>query len=420
MLQRVVRQLSESGLNAEITVATSASQRDAIVAQLGGKIRVVTEPERRDTFPAIALSSSWLFYERGCGADETVVVMPCDPFTEAGYFETIGRMAEAVRERAADLVLMGIRPTCPSEKFGYVVPEHDRGAECGAAGGDDRGADRVLRVSRFTEKPTAERAAELISEGAFWNGGVFAFTLGYIMGIVRSHVREESFEGIRSRYSEFPKISFDYEVAEKAESVAVVPFGGQWKDLGTWNALAEELGSATVGNVLMDETAEGTCAVNALDIPLLCVGTRNLVVAASYDGILVSDRERSESIRSHADRIHLRPMYEELSWGEYRVVDLQDFPDGVRNVTRRVVLRAGHEIGRRIHRHRDEVWSFVDGEGLAETEGRIVSVGRGSTVCIPAGTIHSLKAVKDLCFIELQTGSEVSDSDAENYPSVFQ
>ena len=225
MVQRVIRQLKESGFSDSITVATSASQRDVIINQLGDEISVVTEPERRDTFPAIALASSYLTHEMHCSADEIVVVMPCDPYTEAGYFETIKRMADAVMDNRAELVLMGIRPTYPSAKYGYVVPVSDNG-ESG-----------IYRVSRFTEKPDVMTAEKLISEGAFWNGGVFAFRLGYMTDIVSRYIQTDTFAGIRSRYGEFPKISFDYEVAERAQSVAVIPFSGGWKDLGTWNTL---------------------------------------------------------------------------------------------------------------------------------------------------------------------------------------
>ena len=212
MVQRVVRQLREAGICDPITVATSRSQRDVVINQLGAGIPVVTEPERRDTFPAIALASSYLACERKCPADEVVIVMPCDPYTEAGYFETIRRMADAVKNDAAGLVLMGIRPTYPSAKYGYVVP---------VPGNDGSG---IYRVSRFTEKPDVPTAGRLISEGAFWNGGVFAFRLGYMTDIVARYIKADTFAEIRSRYGEFPKISFDYEVAEKAQSVAVVPF----------------------------------------------------------------------------------------------------------------------------------------------------------------------------------------------------
>lgn len=268
MVQRVVRQLRETGICDSITVATSQSQRDIIINQLGEEIPVVTEPERRDTFPAIALASSYLAYKRKCSTDEIIIVMPCDPYTETGYFETIRRIADAVKNNVAELVLMGINPTYPSAKYGYVVPVNDV---------QNKG---IFQVSRFTEKPDMITAEKLISEGAFWNGGVFAFRLGYMTDIVTRHIKTDTFSEIRSRYGEFPKISFDYEVAEKAQSVAVVPFAGEWKDLGTWNTLTDELSEHTMGNVITDEESENTHVINELELPIMCIGARNLVIVA--------------------------------------------------------------------------------------------------------------------------------------------
>ena len=240
MVQRVVRQVREAHLTDDITLATNASQLDIIINQLGDSVSVVTEPERRDTFPAIALASGYLKLKKGCPDDEVVVIMPCDPFTESGYFETIGRMVRCVEADVAELVLMGITPTYPSEKYGYVVPVTDHLM-----------AEGSMAVSKFTEKPNVERAKELLEMGALWNGGVFAFRLGYMMEIAQRYVKADSFEEMRSRYSEFPKISFDYEVAEKADSVAVLPYSGQWKDLGTWNTLTDELHHHIIGNAVM-------------------------------------------------------------------------------------------------------------------------------------------------------------------------
>ena len=166
MVQRVVRQLGESSLKtAPVTIATSASQCDFIETQLGAKVDVVTEPERRDTFPAIALAVSYLTSQKGCSRDEVVVVMPCDAFTEARYFETVAEMAALVEQDVADLVLMGIASPHASAEFGYVLPA---AAEEGAS---------YSLVERFIEKPTERRAKELIAKGAYWNGGVFAFRL---------------------------------------------------------------------------------------------------------------------------------------------------------------------------------------------------------------------------------------------------
>lgn len=130
MLQRVVRQIKASGLDASITVATSVSQKDAITTQLGAHVDVVTEPERRSTFPAIALAVTHLLKEKQCSRDEVVVVMPIDPYTESGYFDVIAQMAEAAEKGVADLVLMGIRPTRPSSKFGYIVPDTTPAGGC--------------------------------------------------------------------------------------------------------------------------------------------------------------------------------------------------------------------------------------------------------------------------------------------------
>ena len=125
MVQRVVRQARLANLTEDITLATNASQQDIIVNQLGDSVNLVTEPERRDTFPAIALAASYLKLAKQCADDEVVVIMPCDPYTEVGYFETIGKMVECVKADVADLVLMGIAPTYASEKYGYVIPMHE-------------------------------------------------------------------------------------------------------------------------------------------------------------------------------------------------------------------------------------------------------------------------------------------------------
>ncbi len=403
MVQRVVRQLKEANISEEITVATSISQRDVIVNQLGENISVVTESERRDTFPAIALASSYLAFEKGCKKDEIVVVMPCDPFTEAGYFKTIQQMAEAVEANVAELVLMGIKPTYPSEKFGYVVPVASNKTE------------NIYKVSRFTEKPDVPTAEKLISENAFWNGGVFAFRLSYMMDIVQKYVDYNTFNEIRNHYSDFPKISFDYEVAEKAQSVAVIPFDGEWRDLGTWNSLTEELQDNCIGNVIMDENSRNTHVINELELPIMCIGTENLVVAASSDGILVSEKSKSESIKTYADSLKRRPMYEERRWGEYKVIDMIEFPDGHKALTKQLFLKAGKNISYQVHHHRDEVWTFIDGDGRLILDGVETKVERGVTVSIKKGTLHAVKAVTDLRFIEVQSGDLLVEEDIERF-----
>ena len=403
MVQRVIRQIRESGLSCPVTIATSVSQKDAITNQLGEDVTIVTEPCRKDTFPAICLASAYLEKVAKYGKDETVIVMPCDPYTEGRYFHAIAEMAEAVRNNAADLVLMGIKPTYPSAKYGYVIPRK----QCKT--------DGIYEVERFTEKPDITTAERFIAEGAFWNGGVFAFRLGYMTGIVRKYLAYDTFDEVRSRYAELPKISFDYEVAEKAKSVAVVPYEGEWKDLGTWNTLTDELKERCIGNVVMDEKSENTHVVNELEIPVMCISAKNMVIAASCDGILVSDKAQSENIKHYADSLQRRPMYEERRWGEYKVVDTTEFPDGYKALTKQLKIKAGKGISYQVHRHRDEVWTFIDGEGFLVLDGVVSSIGRGDTVHIKKGVKHAVKAISDLTFIEVQSGDLLAEEDIERF-----
>lgn len=415
MVQRVVRQAREADLTNNITLATNASQLDIITNQLGNTVSVVSEPERRDTFPAIALAASYLRLVKGCADDEVVVITPCDPYTEAEYFHTIGRMVRCVEANVADLVLMGITPTYPSEKYGYVVPE----------AGTISVAEQVeaQMASRFTEKPTTDKAQELLAQGAFWNGGVFAFRLGYMIKIVEKYVSlidsstlcPLDFETVRSHYSEFPKISFDYEIAEKADSVAVVPFEGEWKDLGTWNTLTDELHKPVIGNAVMGTHCENTHIINETQLPIYADGLKDIVVAASPDGILVCSKQHSEEIKKAVENLTPRPMYEERRWGTYRVLDDTKYADGSHSLTKSITLKAGKDISYQIHHHRSEVWTFVEGEGIFVLDGVEKHVKAGDTVIIPIEHLHAIKALTELTFIEVQNGHPLVEEDIDRF-----
>lgn len=412
MIQRVVRQIRGASLTDEVVVATGANQRDATYNQLGELANIVTEPARRDTFPAIMLACAYLAAE-GTPADEPVIVMPCDSYTEDKYFEVIGRMAEAVGNNVADLVLMGIEPTYPSAKYGYIVPE-----------GEVR-ADGSRKVRRFTEKPDVATAEKLIKEGAMWNGGVFAFKLGYLLKIadrvadevgLKSSDSNINFEILRNRYSEMPKISFDYAVVEKANSIAVMSYAGRWKDLGTWNTLTDELVDKVHGNVLTNN-CEGTYIINELEMPLVCIGGQDLVIAASPDGIVVTNRSQSENLKNVVDAIQRRPMYERRRWGKYKVIDNLEFKDGVSALTKQLTIQPGACLSYQRHSHRDEVWTFVDGEGEIIINGIRSNVKRGDVFSIKKGEMHTLRAITPLTFIEVQLGDSLIEEDIERFDS---
>lgn len=403
MIQRVVRQIKTTLPGVDITFATSSAQRDSITNQIGDNVRVVVEPERRDTFPAIALASSYLSMEKHCDDNEVVVVMPCDVYTEYGYFDTIAKMVKAVHEDEAELVLMGVKPTCPSEKYGYIVPSGDKTEHLS------------WKVSRFTEKPNFAQAEQLLMNGAFWNGGVFAFKLGYLMNIVRKYLECESFNDIIDKYVSLPKISFDYEVVERASSVAFVAYDGKWKDLGTWNILCEELTSDHIGNVYMGKNNINTHVVNELGLPVFCEGLQDVVVAASPDGIMVCSKKQSEGIKDYVDVLVNRPMFEERRWGTYRVLDTATYSDGAMSLTKSLVIKAGKNISYHLHHYRSEVWTIVDGIGEFVLNGVRKNVKRGDVLNIPIKHSHAIRAITDLTLIEVQAGNPLNEEDIERF-----
>lgn len=401
MIQRVVRQIRSSGLTNDIVVATCINQKDAVEVQLGNSIKVITEPCRRDTFPAILLACSYLESE-GTSIDEPVVVMPCDSYVEDAYFCIIEKMVKAVNEDVADMLLMGIKPKYPSSKYGYIVTSNELKGD-------------LLAVDYFKEKPDKETAAHLISEGALWNGGVFAFKLGYLMDIANRIKPKADFNILCNDYLNLPKISFDYAVVEKVKSIAVVPYAGVWKDLGTWNTLTEELKQNAYGNV-HSENSDTSYIINELDIPVVSIGGKNLVVAASHDGILVSDLGKSECLKSIVDDIGSRPMYEERRWGEYKVINSVEFTDGFCALTKQLTLLPGKSISYQRHAHREEVWTFINGEGELVINGERKTVRRSDVITIPKGQLHALRATTPLTFIEVQQGTNLVEDDIERFP----
>lgn len=396
MVQRVYRQITTVDTDAAVTIATSKSQVSAIRNQLGDKVSVCVEPDRRDTFPAIALAAAYLHDEQGVSDEEAVAVCPVDPYVSDAYYELVREMGKLVAQGNANITLMGIAPTYPSEKYGYIIPETK---------------DAVSRVKEFKEKPDVEAARKYIAQGALWNGGVFAFQLGYLMDKAHSMIDFTDYRDLYAKYAGLEKISFDYAVVEKEPSIQVMRFSGDWRDVGTWNMMSEVMAEHTKGNVTVDDTCSNVNVVNELDIPILCMGCKDLVVAASCDGILVADKEQSSYMKPYVEKISESARYAEKSWGTYMVIDAQPA-----SMTIKVILRAGNQMKYHSHEHRDEVWTVVEGTGRTIVDGMEQTVRPGDVVTVAAGCKHTLIADTDMSVIEVQVGSDISQADKKVFP----
>lgn len=397
MTQRVCRQIRENLPDAALYVATSAMQQDIIQNQIGGQAELIVEPQRRNTFPAIALSCAYLYYQKKLPPDETVIVLPVDPYAETAYFQKLLELYECIKADCAPLALMGVKPGYPAEKYGYILP-------------GEPDADGVRLARGFKEKPSLEQAEALIGQGALWNCGVFAFRLGFVTGLLHKQAPVSSYEDVLEAYSSLPARSFDYEVTERLEKIAVIEYDGVWADIGTWNTLAGQMPRKSIGRVLMGADNENTHVINELGIPVLVMGAKNMVIAASCDGIFVADKEKSSFMKPLVEQIHQRPMFEERRWGEYRVVDFTACPGG-KSLTKRMFIRAGEQVSCQYHLLRSETWIIVSGTGELYQDGVKRTVTQGDSVRIPPGSRHAIKALSDLGFIEVQIGGELTEED---------
>ncbi|WP_314536897.1 sugar phosphate nucleotidyltransferase [uncultured Selenomonas sp.] len=391
MAQRVCGQVRHAIPGAKITIATSKTQVSVLRNQLGEAVDICVEPCRRDTFPAIALVSAYLHDVKGVDETEAVAVCPVDPYVEDSYFVAVHQLTQLVGTGAGELMLMGIEPTYPSEKYGYILPQNK---------------EQVSHVLSFREKPDADAAQRYIDEGALWNSGVFAYCLGYVLTRARQLLGCSDYEGLLAAYESLEKISFDYAVVEHEDNIGVLRYGGAWKDLGTWNTLTEIMEETALGDAVLDDGCRNTHVVNEMDVPVLVMGAQNLVIAASPEGILVADKATSSYMKPYVERISQPVMFAEKSWGSFRIIDVEE-----ESLTIKVTLNAGHAMNYHSHAHRREIWTVVSGCGSVRLDGAERPAVAGDVIDIPAGMKHKISAQERMVVIEVQVGSSISKED---------
>lgn len=398
MVQRVWHQIGKNGLAESSYIATSKSQIEIMQSQIGSDVPIIIEPSRRDTFPAIALAATYLYSIKGVSLDESVAILPVDPYVEDRFFEAIKQLDEVLVQSEADLALIGVQPTYPSTKYGYIVPSES-----------DQHPSGYRQVAYVQEKPNEEKAEQLIQKNALWNCGVFAFRLRYVIKLLEDKGFPINYEELSKQYNSLPQISFDYEVVEKTNRIVVVPYDGYWKDLGTWNTLTEEMKNNQIGRGIISGDSENTHLINELEIPVSILGLSNVVVAVSPDGILVTEKSASPRIKDFIN-FNQGPMYEERQWGWVRILDDQTYEDERTVVTKRVNIKTDKSLSYQMNSNLEEVWTIVKGEGEFIQNGNYMKVRPGNVLHIPVKTLHSIRAISELEFIIVQSGSKRQDN----------
>lgn len=396
MIQRVWQQLADSDLQKNCIITASAGQIEIIKSQLG-EVDIAIEPDRRDTYPAVALSCAYIKSMKGASYDDVVCILPVDPYTDSSYFDSVKQLERALLSTDAEIVLMGAVPQEANSKYGYIIPKCES-------------VDGYIKVREFREKPSVSEAEKLISEGALWNCGIFCFRLGYVLDSLKQYGVTPAYEAVYQNYDRLPKISFDYEILEKARSLTVVPFQGLWKDLGTWETLTKQMNDGKIGNVAMDTYCRNTHVINELDIPIVTMGAENLIVVASFDGVLVADKKKSDNIKEIMKKFTLHPRYEERRWGTLKTLDISENGNYF-TLFRKILMFSGMNSSYHYHMERSESCTVLRGEGELILDGVKRSIYQGCTWTVECGQKHGIKSIENLEYMEIHMGTQIGDED---------
>ncbi len=150
--------------------------------------------------------------------------------------------------------------------------------------------------------------------------------------------------------------------------------------------------------------------VNELNVPVLAMGLHDVVISASPEGILVSDKEQSSYIKPYVDKIDQQIMFAEKSG------QLPRTGCGGESLTIKVTLNPGHSMNYHSHMNRDEVWVVISGTGRTVVDGVERPVHVGDVVQMQAGCRHTVLADSELQLIEVQLGKEISVHDKQKFP----
>jgi mannose-1-phosphate guanylyltransferase / mannose-6-phosphate isomerase len=419
--------ISDRSVFADPVVVTGEDFRFLVADQLaraGASGRIILEPTRRDSAPAIAVAAELI---RARDPDAVMLVLAADHLVtdKAAFAETVRLGLDAAL--AGALVAFGITPTYPATGYGYIRP-------------GDMMDGKVRMVASFIEKPDEERAADFVRAGYLWNSGNFLFRADVLLGelarfepdiaaaaakaaaaVVVDQAGGISFERLDpALFAASPSKSIDYAVMERTDRAAVVAADYAWSDLGSWNSLWElsskdAEGNAVRGKVSLAGTRNSYVASD--DIHTAVVGLEDIAVITTKDAVLVARRGIANELkglvaelrsgaatRSLADE-HTRVL---RPWGSYEGVDR-----GQRFQVKRIVVKPDARLSLQKHFHRAEHWIVVTGTATVEVDGASKIVRENESVYIPLGAWHRLsnQGKIDLELIEVQSGSYLGEDD---------
>lgn len=379
------------------------------------KSSIVLEPKGRNTAPAIALAA--LEALRSQSDDALMLVLPADHVIRdlAAFEATIKQAVELAKQDA--LVTFGVQPTRPETGYGYIRSGEN------------------FSVVEFVEKPNAETAQAYLDSGEyFWNSGMFLFSAkAYLeeLALYRADIFQVVSQAYAQRlddldfvridaelFAQCPEESIDFAVMESTKKAKVVPYTGDWSDIGAWDALYDYAEKDADNNVLLGDVMSedsSNCLVRSESRLVAVVGVNDLVVVETADAVLVMDKNNAQDVKKIVKRIKAEHREEHMyhttvhrPWGSYQTVDLGD-----RHQVKRIMVKPGEKLSVQMHHHRAEHWVVVSGTAkVLNGESEILLTENESTY-IPVGVVHALEnpGKIPLELVEVQSGSYLGEDD---------
>jgi mannose-1-phosphate guanylyltransferase / mannose-6-phosphate isomerase len=436
LLQQTARRLLGMAAAEQVITVGASSQaflveRDLAALDPGLARHRLLEPVGRNTAPAIALAALYARARIDPGA--VLWVCPSDHLVRRPQ-DLLAAVRDALpAAEAGDLLTFGITPARPETGYGYIQ-----------AGAPLAGGGRVLRVRRFVEKPPRAAAEAMLAEGGhYWNSGIFLFRADRILDELARHAPaipaavEKAFAALAARgdggfevpealWREAPAVPIDKAVMEHSARIAVVPCDPKWSDVGSWQALWEQLekdehGNATRGEVVLEQ-AEG-CLVQAQSRLVACAGVRDLAVIETADAVLVADREGSDRVRALVETLKAAGRPEAMAhreehrpWGHFQVLH-----EGPGFKVKEIVVVPGGRLSLQSHEHRAEHWVVVRGTARVTVGEEVKDLEPNQSVHIPLGAIHRMEnpGAVPMHLIEVQCGSYLGEDDIRRYEDVY-
>jgi mannose-1-phosphate guanylyltransferase/mannose-6-phosphate isomerase len=398
------------------------------LAQLKRQAKIVLEPVRRDSGPAVAVAAELAAL---VSPDTIVAVLAADHVVrdKAGFVALCKQAAEAAK--AGYIVTLGIKPTEPATGYGYIRP--------GKAVLDD---GCVLKVEAFVEKPDFATAETYITEGYLWNSGNFFFRADVMQAELQRFepgMSEAAVEAVAKAkqdmnftvldaeaFERAPKKSIDYAVMEQTNLAAVVPADIGWSDVGNWAAVWDlserdsDNNSVRGHGVIMNSSNVHVRSDNHLTT---VVGVDDVIVVTTQDAVLVLHKNCGDQVKQLVDRLKSENRPEALEhkrsyrpWGFYQSVD-----SGARHQVKRIVVKPGQRLSLQKHFHRAEHWIVVQGTAEVTRDNEIHLVHENESIYLPIGSVHRMAnpGKIDLELIEVQTGSYLGEDDIVRLQDVY-